>query len=44
MKLMTVLKGSLEGSEEDLNDCFLLVCKLMQCIFCLGDERKFYLG
>lgn len=34
----------LEDSEEDKKDRFPLVCKPTQCIFCLGNERKSYLG
>lgn len=41
---MTPPKTSPEDSEEDRHDRFPLVCKLTQCIFCLGNERKSYQG
>ena len=31
-------------SEEDIKDRFPLICKPTQCIFCLGNEGKSYLG
>jgi len=34
----------LKNSEEDKKDRLPLVCKLMQCIFCLSNECKSYLG
>lgn len=37
-------KTSPENLKEDRYDCFPLVCKPTQCIFCLGNERKSYQG
>ena len=44
MKSMSTPEESSENSELDLEDRFPLVCKPTQCIFCLGNERKSYLG
>ncbi|KAK3170218.1 hypothetical protein OEA41_009604 [Lepraria neglecta] len=44
MKSITAPKGSLEDSKEDQQDRFPLACKPTQCIFCLGNELKSYLG
>lgn len=41
---MTAPKRFLKGFEEDKEDHFPMVCKPRQCIFCLGNERKSYLG
>ena len=43
-QLMTPPKGSSEISKEDKIDHFPLMCKLTQCIFCLGNGRKSYEG
>lgn len=44
MGSITAPIGSLEAPEEDKKDHFALVCRPTQCIFCLGNERKSYLG
>ncbi len=41
-KLMNSSEDLAENSEENTTDYFLLICRSIQCSFCLDEKRKFY--
>ncbi len=41
-KLMNSSEDFAENFEENMTDYFFLLCRLIQCLFCLDEKRKFY--